>query len=120
MKDLTAAGRIMNVLHLTLTAAIVLLLSASACVHAAQYQPRRWELRGAVVAVTDTGLGVIERFRARREEAFRQILSTWPGEDAAMFLRLLSRLNDDLESYRPLLARATAADPVPPFPPRGQ
>jgi DNA-binding MarR family transcriptional regulator len=74
--------------------------------------------RAVQLAVTDAGLAVIERFRARREEAFRQILSTWPGEDAAVFLRLLSRLNDDLDSYRPLLARASAADPVPPFPPR--
>ena len=58
------------------------------------------------------------RFRARREETMHQILSTWPGEDIALFLHLLSRLNDDLETYRPLLARTTAADPVPPFPAR--
>jgi hypothetical protein len=49
----------------------------------------------------------------------RQILSTWPEEEVAAFLRLLSKLNDDLDTYRPLLARTTAADPVPPFPARG-
>jgi DNA-binding MarR family transcriptional regulator len=74
--------------------------------------------RAVRLAATDAGLGVIERFRQRRAEAFREILSSWPDEDVADFLRLLSRLNDDLDSYRPLLARTTAADPVPPFPPR--
>ena len=57
---MSASGGTRNVLQLTLSAAIVVLLSASACArpHPAQYQPRRWELRGAVVAVTDTGLEV--------------------------------------------------------------
>jgi DNA-binding MarR family transcriptional regulator len=75
--------------------------------------------RAVQLATTDAGLEVIERFRARREATMRQILSSWPGEDVAEFLRLLSRLNDDLEHYRPLLARTTAADPIPSFPERG-
>ena len=36
--------------------------------------------------------------------------------DVAELGRLLHRLNDDMDVYRPLLARTTAADPVPPFP----
>ena len=76
--------------------------------------------RAVQLAATEAGQAVFDRFRARREQTMREILSTWPGEDVAAFLRLLSRLNDDLDAYRPLLARTTAADPVPPFPVRAR
>ena len=72
--------------------------------------------RAVRLAATDAGLAVFDRFRARREETMHQILATWDTPDVAAFLRLLSRLNDDLDTYRPLLARTTAADPIPPFP----
>lgn len=72
--------------------------------------------RAVRLAATDAGLAVLDRFRARREETMHQILATWETPDVAAFLRLLSRLNDDLDVYRPLLARTTAADPIPPFP----
>ena len=72
--------------------------------------------RAVRLAATDAGREQFDRFRARREETMRQILATWDTADVAAFLRLLSRLNDDLDTYRPLLARATAADPVPAFP----
>jgi len=74
--------------------------------------------RAVQLAATDAGQEVFTRFRARREETMHQILSSWPGQEVAEFLRLLSKLNDDLDTYRPLLARTTAADPVPPFPTR--
>jgi DNA-binding MarR family transcriptional regulator len=72
--------------------------------------------RAVRLAATDAGVAVFDRFRARREETLHQILATWETPDVAAFLRLLSRLNDDLDTYRPLLARTTAADPIPPFP----
>lgn len=72
--------------------------------------------RAVRLAATDAGTAVFDRFRARREETLHQILATWETPDVAAFLRLLSRLNDDLDTYRPLLARTTAADPIPPFP----
>jgi len=72
--------------------------------------------RAVRLAATDAGVAVFDRFRARREETLHQILATWETSDAAAFLRLLTRLNDDLDTYRPLLARTTAADPIPPFP----
>ena len=72
--------------------------------------------RAVRLAATDAGLAVFDRFRARREETMHQILATWDTPDVAAFLRLLARLNDDLDTYRPLLARTTAADPIPPFP----
>jgi DNA-binding MarR family transcriptional regulator len=74
--------------------------------------------RAVQLAATQTGEAVFEQFRARREEAMQQIFASWPPEEMSEFLRLLRRLNDDLEVYRPLLARTTAADPVPPFPGR--
>jgi DNA-binding MarR family transcriptional regulator len=72
--------------------------------------------RAVRLAATDAGVAVLDRFRARREATLHQILATWETPDVAAFLRLLSRLNDDLDAYRPLLARTTAADPIPPFP----
>jgi DNA-binding MarR family transcriptional regulator len=75
--------------------------------------------RAVRLAATDAGVEVFDRFRVRRAETMHQILSTWPADEVSAFLTLLSRLNDDLDAYRPLLARTTAADPIPPFPVRG-
>jgi DNA-binding MarR family transcriptional regulator len=82
----------------------------------AQRLPDPVDGRAVRLAASDAGLEMIQRFRVRRAETMHQILATWDAGDVAAFLRLLSRLNDDLDTYRPLLARATAADPVPPFP----
>lgn len=84
----------------------------------AERRPDPADGRAVQLAATHTGHAVFQQFRERREEAMRQVFSTWPPDEVAEFLRLLRRLNDDLEVYRPLLARTTAADPVPPFPTR--
>ena len=72
--------------------------------------------RAVQLVATAAGHAVYEGVRVRREQMMQQLLARWDAEDVAALERLLRRLNDDLDEYRPLLARATAAEPVPPFP----
>src|SRR5689334_23275235 len=44
-------------------------------------QPDPADGRAVRLAATDAGLEVFARFRARREETMRQMLSTWASED---------------------------------------
>lgn len=74
--------------------------------------------RAVQLAATEQGKVLFARLKARREETMAHLFSTWPPEDVTEFLRLLRRLNDDLDRYRPALQATTAADPVPPFPAR--
>jgi DNA-binding MarR family transcriptional regulator len=74
--------------------------------------------RAVQLVATAAGQAVFDQLRARREEVFRQLLGRWDDDDVEDLAVLLTRLNDDLETYRPLLVRVTAAEPVPPFPAR--
>lgn len=72
--------------------------------------------RAVQLVATEAGRQAFDVVRLRRLELVRQLFAHWDEDDVETFDRLLRRMNDDLDTYRPLLARTTAADPVPPFP----
>jgi DNA-binding MarR family transcriptional regulator len=72
--------------------------------------------RAVQLVATAAGRAVFEGIRARREEVFERLLARWDAEDVETLCRLLGRINDDLEAYRPVLARTAATERVPPFP----
>lgn len=71
-------------------------------------QPDPEDGRASRLAVTECGLAHLEEGRRRRNEMFRRVLSDWTADDIELLVRLMERLNDDFETYRPeLLAGAT-------------
>ena len=72
--------------------------------------------RAIQLVATDAGQAVFAGIARRREAVMREMLLRWPQEDVDELVRLLGRLNDDVEQYRPVLQRTSASDPVPPFP----
>jgi DNA-binding MarR family transcriptional regulator len=81
-----------------------------------QRTPDPQDGRAALLAVTARGREVQAEVVRRRDAILRQLLSAWPDHDVEALAALLTRLSDDFELYRPLLASAGAADTLPPFP----
>jgi DNA-binding MarR family transcriptional regulator len=50
--------------------------------------------RGALLAVSPSGLAVYQAFRDQRNEELAGILKDWPGEDRHDLVRLFTLLND--------------------------
>ncbi|MDQ1288403.1 MAG: hypothetical protein QG622_1968 [Actinomycetota bacterium] len=56
--------------------------------------------RAVQLVLTDEGRGVGARVQARREELIAQLLAGWSLDDAHTFVRLMRRLNDEMETLR--------------------
>lgn len=56
--------------------------------------------RGTMLRATDAGHAAFKEYRRDRDTKLAAILTPWPGEDRAQLVRLMGRLNDDLEQAR--------------------
>ncbi len=71
-------------------------------------QPDPSDGRAAQLAATDEGRAVMTALSAHRDELFRQVLAGWDDEDLATLLRLVTRLNDDVDALRARTAPGAA------------
>ncbi|WP_306323918.1 MULTISPECIES: MarR family winged helix-turn-helix transcriptional regulator [unclassified Streptomyces] len=55
--------------------------------------------RGTLLRATDAGRARFEEYRRQRDAGFEKLLEPWSAEDRYQLIRLLSRLNDDLEEF---------------------
>ncbi len=70
--------------------------------------------RAVQIAACARGNELAEDMIGRRQELVRRALAGWELDDVATLVRLFARLNDDLDAYRPQLARTgprTSIDP---------
>ena len=72
--------------------------------------------RAVQLVATRAGEDVFSGIVRRRDEVMQHVLGRWPEEDVEVFLRLVRRFNDDVETYRPLLSATRAGDPLPEYP----
>ncbi|MCU1624559.1 MAG: hypothetical protein JWL79_3404 [Frankiales bacterium] len=56
------------------------------------------DARAALVSATEAGREAFERTRQQRTEVLEEVLAGWPDDERAVFVRLLSRFNDELEA----------------------
>ncbi len=61
--------------------------------------------RALLLAVAPAGEAMAREMIRRRRELIRQALQGWDPEDVRSLARLLGRLNDDLDAYRPHLTK---------------
>lgn len=57
--------------------------------------------RAVQLVATDEGVAVAEDAVRKRQELINGMISHWSPEDATTLVRLLRRLNDDMEARRP-------------------
>lgn len=62
-------------------------------------RPDPEDRRGALLRATAAGTAAFEEYRRQRDAGFARLLGPWPEEDRYQLIRLLSRLNDDLEEF---------------------
>ncbi|MFZ3560617.1 MULTISPECIES: MarR family winged helix-turn-helix transcriptional regulator [unclassified Streptomyces] len=62
-------------------------------------RPDPEDRRGALLRATAAGTAAFEEYRRQRDAGFARLLEPWPEEDRYQLIRLLSRLNDDLEEF---------------------
>jgi DNA-binding MarR family transcriptional regulator len=53
--------------------------------------------RGTLLRATDAGHTAFQQYRRQRDRELAALLEPWPPEDRSALIRLLGRLNDDLE-----------------------
>lgn len=53
--------------------------------------------RGTLLRATDAGRATFQDYRRQRDARLAALLESWPAEDRADLVRLLGRLNDELE-----------------------
>ena len=53
--------------------------------------------RGTLLRPTDAGRTAFQEYRRQRDSELAALLEPWPPEDRGALIRLLGRLNDDLE-----------------------
>ena len=63
-------------------------------------QPDPADGRAVQLVATPEGAALAERAVARRQALLGDLLRDWPAEDAQTLVRLLRRLNDEIESQR--------------------
>ncbi|WP_063759966.1 MarR family winged helix-turn-helix transcriptional regulator [Streptomyces sclerotialus] len=56
--------------------------------------------RGTLLRATGAGHVAFEEYRRQRDSKLAAVLEPWPEEDRAHLVRLMGRLNDDLEEAR--------------------
>lgn len=64
-------------------------------------QPDPGDGRASQLAATELGKAHVTDIRTRRNEHLAAMLGNWSESDRHDLVRLLSRLNDDFETYRP-------------------
>ncbi|WP_327672287.1 MULTISPECIES: MarR family winged helix-turn-helix transcriptional regulator [unclassified Streptomyces] len=62
-------------------------------------RPDPEDRRGALLRATAAGRATFEEYRRQRDARLAELLEPWPAEDRYQLIRLLSRLNDDLEEF---------------------
>jgi len=55
--------------------------------------------RVTLVRPTDEGLAALARTRDVRAAVYGEVLAAWPGDDLAELARLLTRLNEDVDTW---------------------
>jgi len=60
--------------------------------------------RACLLAPTSEGLRVFEENRKLRNKWLAHVLADWPEEDRQILMKLLARLNADIEAHTPQLA----------------
>ncbi|POX38265.1 MarR family transcriptional regulator [Streptomyces sp. Ru73] len=65
--------------------------------------------RGTLLRATEAGHAAFGEYRRQRDTKLAALLEPWPEEDRAHLVRLMGRLNDDLEQAR----HARPAHPAP-------
>lgn len=53
--------------------------------------------RGSLLHATDAGRAAFQDYRRQRDAHLAELLAAWPAQERADLVRLLNRLNDDLE-----------------------
>lgn len=66
-------------------------------------QPDPEDGRASRLAATELGRAHLAEGRRRRNEMLAGVLAGWSAKDREQLVRLMERLNDDFENYRPLL-----------------
>jgi DNA-binding MarR family transcriptional regulator len=61
-------------------------------------QPDPQDARAALVSATDAGRLAFERTKQQRTEVLDEVLSEWPEQEREVFVRLLTRFNEQLEA----------------------
>ena len=62
-------------------------------------RPDPEDRRGALLCATAAGRATFEEYRRQRDARLAELLEPWPAADRYQLVRLLSRLNDDLEEF---------------------
>lgn len=65
------------------------------------------------LVASDEGERVAAEIGQRRMAMIREALAGWSTADAAQFVVLMRRLNDDLDAFRPRMLEVLTADPAP-------
>ena len=63
-----------------------------------QRQTDPQDARAALVSATAAGREAFEQTKQQRTEVLEEVLAGWPEEEREVFVRLLSRFNDQLEA----------------------
>jgi DNA-binding MarR family transcriptional regulator len=71
-----------------------------------QRRPDPEDGRAVQLVATEAGEALAAEIGRRRELMIRQALGDWEPEDLRQLVRLMGRLNDDLDAFRPYLVRA--------------
>lgn len=66
-------------------------------------QPDPDDGRAVRLAPTDAGRAVFAEVGTRRDAMLRAVLADWDDDDVDTLIRVMRRLNDDFEAYRPSL-----------------
>jgi DNA-binding MarR family transcriptional regulator len=66
--------------------------------------------RAVQLVATRTGHAAAGRMIARRDEIFGEVLADWDHDEVLLLARLLTRLNDDVDSRRAMFSRPGATD----------
>jgi DNA-binding MarR family transcriptional regulator len=85
----------------------------------AQRRPDPQDGRAVQLVPTDAGRAVATAIGERRQAMITQALAGWNAQDLAALVRLLTRLNDDLDAFRPHIERVLVG-PSDPEAPAGQ
>ena len=77
-----------------------------------QRRPDPQDGRAVQLVATDEGHAVAREIGRRRQAVMIQALAGWDDEDLRLLVRLLTRLDDDLDAFRPYMVRALVEPPA--------
>ena len=76
-----------------------------------QRRPHPQDGRAVQLVATAEGERVVDEIACRRQDLMVAALGHWDHADVETLVRLMARLNDDLEASRPLVTRTTESPP---------